>query len=371
MAGAKGRRKRKRGGKAEASGSGNARNVGQKSGKRKATSVSWEEEVPAFRSVRERKAVDRFVPGPQPNEKVREPKVFSIKQGLTEASFGLQGPGTKLQDIPNGNDYCLIVKDHINSFLFFMVFKLSERKANENLEVLHTILYGRKSKGTCFQVYFWKKNILQFSGFVWAENEEKERAKVKERIDKCNKERLLLLCELLDIPDMKATTKKEEVSAKLLEFLESPHVTRSVVRAENVERGRKQKNIEESGQQAYGKGKAKVSRKPPPEPTEEEMRTVVIDWAQEIGFAKTIQDKLFPQLKAHFKMDLWHRKEELRHILADLVFEEDNQDGDADDSGGEDAASSGEDTRQKDSEGSDEDSGEEEDAEGSDEDDEE
>ncbi|KAG1370129.1 hypothetical protein COCNU_15G004950 [Cocos nucifera] len=112
-----------------------------------------------------------------------------------------------------------------------VVFKLSRRKDDENIQVLHTILYGRKSNA-----YSWKKNILQFSGFVWAKNKEKERAKVKERLDKCNKERLLAFCELLDIPDTKATTKKGEISAKLLEFLESPHVTRrDVVLAENVE----------------------------------------------------------------------------------------------------------------------------------------
>nr|XP_029119486.1 uncharacterized protein LOC105042140 isoform X3 [Elaeis guineensis] len=36
----------------------------------------------------------------------------------------------------------------------------------------------------------------------------KERAKVKEWLAKCNKERLLVLCELLNVPDAKATTKK-------------------------------------------------------------------------------------------------------------------------------------------------------------------
>nr|XP_029117823.1 golgin subfamily A member 6-like protein 2 [Elaeis guineensis] len=198
--------------------------------------------------------------------------------------------------------------------------------------------------------------------------DEKERAKVKERIDKCNKERLLLLCQLLDIPDMKVTTKKEVVSAKLLEFLEFPHVTKSVVRAENVERSRKQKSIKESGQKVYGKGKAKVSGEPPPEPTEKEVRKFIIDWAKGIDFVKSVMGDLFRRLEDHFKMDLCDRKEELKHILTDIIFEEDDQDDDTDDSGGEDASRSGEDAGQKDAEGSDEDAGGEEDAEGSDED---
>ncbi|XP_073099065.1 DEK domain-containing chromatin-associated protein 2 isoform X5 [Elaeis guineensis] len=80
----------------------------------------------------------------------------------------------------------------------------------------------------------------------------KERAKVKEWLAKCNKERLLVLCELLNVPDAKATTKKGEISAKLLEFLESPHVTGRDVLTENVERGRKCKRIKESSQKASG-----------------------------------------------------------------------------------------------------------------------
>lgn len=38
--------------------------------------------------------------------------------------------------------------------------------------------------------------------------QEKQKARLKEKLDKCNKERLLDFCELLDIHVNKATTKK-------------------------------------------------------------------------------------------------------------------------------------------------------------------
>ncbi|KAJ8646031.1 hypothetical protein MRB53_007779 [Persea americana] len=59
---------------------------------------------------------------------------------------------------------------------------------------------------------------------------EKERAKLKEKIDKCVKECLFDFCELLDILVTKES-KKVELSARLLEFLESPHATTDVLLA--------------------------------------------------------------------------------------------------------------------------------------------
>jgi len=132
----------------------------------------------------------------------------------------LQGSGTKLKDIPN------------------VSFKLSKRKADESLQSLHTVLYGRKSNN-----HFLKRNISQFSGFVWTDNQEKHRTKIKEKLEKFNKEKLLDFCEILDVI-VKVTTKKEEVSAKLLEFLESPCVTRDVIltdKKKGKKRGRKSK----------------------------------------------------------------------------------------------------------------------------------
>nr|GMD00029.1 protein DEK-like [Ipomoea batatas] len=47
-----------------------------------------------------------------------------------------------------------------------MAYKLSKRKPDENLQILHTILYGKKTKA-----YNLKKNIGQFSGYLSDENE--------------------------------------------------------------------------------------------------------------------------------------------------------------------------------------------------------
>ncbi|KAG6515888.1 hypothetical protein ZIOFF_026322 [Zingiber officinale] len=77
-----------------------------------------------------------------------------------------KGSGQKLKDIPN------------------VSFKLSKRKADENLRALHSLLFGRKST-------------------------EKQRIRVKEKLDKYNKERLLDFCDLLDIHAVKTTTKKK------------------------------------------------------------------------------------------------------------------------------------------------------------------
>ncbi|CAO1942874.1 unnamed protein product [Urochloa humidicola] len=163
----------------------------------------------AERPSRERKTVERY--------SELAPRVTPVKKSPAI----LQGSGTKLKDIPN------------------VSFKLSKRKADENLQSLHTLMYGRKSN-----VHFLKRNISQFSGFVWMDNEEKHRTRIKEKLDKFNKEKLLDFCEILDIRIPRATTKKEEVSAKVLEFLESPCVTRDVVltdKKKGKKRGRRPK----------------------------------------------------------------------------------------------------------------------------------
>ncbi|KAL9262893.1 DEK domain-containing chromatin-associated protein 3-like protein [Drosera capensis] len=77
-----------------------------------------------------------------------------------------------------------------------------------------------------------KNNISRFSGFVWHDNEEKQRLKVKEKLDKCVKEKLVELCDILDIPISRATSKKEDIVVKLLEFLVEPHPTTTVLLAE-------------------------------------------------------------------------------------------------------------------------------------------
>ena len=108
------------------------------------------------------------------------------------------------------------------------------------------------------QPHSLKKNISQFSGYVWVENEvlmfyahpldqfcifcwvfldihavqyycnahsyysfyiclqqEKHRARVKEKIDKCVKEKLMDFCDLLNIP-VKGTTKKVNIARNVL-----------------------------------------------------------------------------------------------------------------------------------------------------------
>ncbi|KAG2593965.1 protein DEK-like isoform X2 [Panicum virgatum] len=168
----------------------------------------------AERPSRERKTVERY--------SELAPRVTPVKKSPAI----LQGSGTKLKDIPN------------------VSFKLSKRKADDILQSLHVLMYGKKSN-----VHFLKRNISQFSGFVWTDNQEKHRTKIKEKLDKFNKEKLLDFCEILDISVAKATTKKEEVSAKVLEFLESPFITRDVVLTDNKKgkkRGRRPKGSGEA-----------------------------------------------------------------------------------------------------------------------------
>lgn len=161
---------------------------------------------PLDRPSRERKSVQRFA---------------ALSQRVTSATKALviqQGSGEKLKDIPN------------------VVYKLSKRKVHESLGVLHTVLFGRKANAR-----FLKRDILQFSGFVWSEDKEKERSKLQEKLNKLPKNRLLDFCNILDIYTLKAATKKEDVVSKLLDFMESPHVTREVILAEKDKKGKKRK----------------------------------------------------------------------------------------------------------------------------------
>ncbi|XP_061342849.1 DEK domain-containing chromatin-associated protein 1-like isoform X1 [Gastrolobium bilobum] len=191
---AKGRRKKKeKGSKKEAASE-------KKGGKDPVTPVSE-------RPTRERKTVERYsIPSPAKSSRSSASKGLTIEKGR----------GTQLKDIPN------------------VAFKLSKRKPDENLHMLHSLLFGKKTKA-----HNLKRNIGQFSGYVWTENEEKQRAKVKERIDKCVKEKLMDFCDILNIPINKTNVKKEELSAKLLEFLESPHATTDVLLADKEQKGKK------------------------------------------------------------------------------------------------------------------------------------
>ncbi|XP_062211758.1 DEK domain-containing chromatin-associated protein 4-like [Phragmites australis] len=137
------------------------------------------------RPQRERKTVERLVEviEKEPN------KDFVVEKGR----------GTPLKDIPS------------------VAHRIS-RKKPADLKFLHNILFGRKGKTLDF-----KGHILQFSGFVWHESDEKQRAKAKEKLDKCVKDMLLDICWLLAIPVPKANIRKEDIVSKLLDFIAEPH----------------------------------------------------------------------------------------------------------------------------------------------------
>ncbi|KAF0925510.1 hypothetical protein E2562_016701 [Oryza meyeriana var. granulata] len=208
--------------------------AGRKRRRRKKGEAAAEKEkekpVPATPTVerpsRERKTVERY--------SELAPRVTPAKKSPAI----LQGSGSKLKDIPN------------------VQFKLSKRKVDENLQSLHVLMYGRKSNA-----HFLKRNISQFSGFVWTDNQEKQRARIKEKLDKFNKEKLLDFCEILDVYVCKATTKKEEVSAKLLEFLESPSITRDVVLTDEKKGKKRRRRSKGNGQATEGASEQKKRRK--------------------------------------------------------------------------------------------------------------
>ncbi|XP_042463233.1 titin homolog isoform X1 [Zingiber officinale] len=143
------------------------------------------------RPVRERKTVERLV---EVIEKERS-REFQVEKGR----------GTPLKDIPS------------------VAHKLA-RKKPADIKLIHQTLFGRRGKAVNF-----KNHILEFSGFVWHESDlnlylqEKQRAKMKEKLDKYVKDTLLDLCDLFDLPASKANSRKEELVEKLLDFLVAPH----------------------------------------------------------------------------------------------------------------------------------------------------
>ncbi|XP_077217449.1 DEK domain-containing chromatin-associated protein 3-like [Tasmannia lanceolata] len=86
----------------------------------------------------------------------------------------------------------------------------------------------------------FRSNIFQFSGFAW-HDAEKEKMKMKEKLDKCVKEKLLEFCDLLDIPVVKTTARKEDLVAKLLDFMEAPHAMTDVLLAEKEQSNKRKR----------------------------------------------------------------------------------------------------------------------------------
>ncbi|GKB16751.1 DEK protein [Tanacetum coccineum] len=91
-----------------------------------------------------------------------------------------------------------------------------------------------------------KSDILQFSGFVWHDNEVKQKAKVQEKLNRLNKEKLFEFCDLLDIPIAKTTAEKEDVIEKLIDFMLLPHATTSESHTEKEQASSKGKRKRES-----------------------------------------------------------------------------------------------------------------------------
>ncbi|KAK4375765.1 hypothetical protein RND71_006442 [Anisodus tanguticus] len=176
--------------------------------------------TPGSRPTRERKTVERYF------------ESLAARGSATKPLTIEKGQGTQLKDIPNGT--ILFIAESFSPLIgvglfFVLAYKLSKRKPDDNLQILHSILYGKRTKA-----HNLKKNIGQFSGYVWVENEEKHRAKLKERLDKCVKEKLLFFCDILNIPD--------ELSVKLLDFLESPHSTTDLLLADKEQKSKKRKS---------------------------------------------------------------------------------------------------------------------------------
>lgn len=167
--------------------------------------------VSSDRPVREKKSVRRFISVSSEEAS----RVFIVEKG--------SGSGTALKDIPN------------------VAYKLSRKsKADPILKLLHTVIYGKRVK-----VVNIKNNILQFSGFEQGENKNDE--KVKEKLEKLHKENLANLCDFLDLQISKTTTKKDELVAKLLEFLEAPCMTQNVLTEEKEQNSKHKKRKRADG----------------------------------------------------------------------------------------------------------------------------
>ncbi|KAK1397134.1 DEK C-terminal domain-containing protein [Heracleum sosnowskyi] len=170
------------------------------------------------RPVRERKSVERLVATIDKDSG----KDFQIEKGR----------GTALKDIPN------------------VAYKLSRKKSEERDQ---NYLMAAEVKS----------NISQFSGFVWHDNEDKHKNRIKEKLDKCVKEKLLEFCEVLDLPVSRATTKKEDIVTKLFDFLEAPQASTSELLADEelTSKGNKRKRSSQKSTSTSGSAPSKSSAK--------------------------------------------------------------------------------------------------------------
>ncbi|KAK4386903.1 hypothetical protein Sango_2560900 [Sesamum angolense] len=136
-----------------------------------------------------------------------------------------KGRGTALKDIPNGT-----VSSNSVALYVIHILHMDIQPLPCNVQWAAQV----------------KSNISRFSGFVWHDNEEKQMIKVKEKLDKCVKEKLVEFCDVLDIPISKANTRKEDIIAKLIEFLVEPHASSSDLIAEKKSRGKRERGVSKS-----------------------------------------------------------------------------------------------------------------------------
>ncbi|CAH8346286.1 unnamed protein product [Eruca vesicaria subsp. sativa] len=203
-----------------------------------------------------KKSLETLSSSNRPMRERKKVELYSLSTPLqptpTKSLSIEKGRGTLLKEIPN------------------VAYQLSKRKADSDLILLHTVLYGKKAKAQMV-----KKNIGLFSGFVWSENEEEKlRARVKEKLDKCVKDKLIFFCDVLDIPISKSNIKKEEVAVKVLEFLESPKALRDVLLADREKQAKKRKSTQRKRKSAESsdtpaKRKRQTKKREHPSDTEE------------------------------------------------------------------------------------------------------
>jgi len=201
-------------------------------------------------SARERKTVERLqLPDSRP---------------VAERAEVKEGTGTKLSEIPN---------------IAFHMSKISGK--DDFMAALHRLLFRKPGKGTTR-----KKAIMEFSGFVY-ENEEEE---LQKDVDKLKKWVLADIHKLMELLDMqRGTGSKDEKAERTIQFLKAPEVLNSIDLAQKEadkkekekkkrerlaaakEKKRKQKAKEEAKKKKAAAAKKKSpSKKKKPEPEEEE-----------------------------------------------------------------------------------------------------
>ncbi|RWW67038.1 hypothetical protein BHE74_00025546, partial [Ensete ventricosum] len=324
--------KRKRGRRPKAAKSGDGQEGTPKT-ERKQRSVAGEGATPVERPSRERKTVERFSEMALPKAPV--PKTPSFKQ-VRKLCFccGLQGSGDKLKDIPNDLQepwFAPLLKFPLILPNAVVSFKLSKRKVDENLQALHTVLFGRKSNvrscyywSTSLHARFLRRNILQFSGFVWSENEVscKKRRRTKGSSDATSGE-----ASSERGSKKQRTGHKQPAEDENEDNDEGASVDTKEALSDDEDDGNSREENghdnseeeDEDGEQeelaATNKRSAAKQTKKTSEPSKAKNKATLADILRQL---------------AHFKMDLMDRKAEVKRIIEDVInsmSDDDDEDG--------------------------------------------